>query len=40
MATDGKTNILDIQPTSLHQRSPVLIGSKNEVLDYLQRFSS
>ena len=30
-ATDGKTRILDIQPTALHQRIGVIIGSKNEV---------
>ena len=30
-ATDGKTRILDIQPTALHQRVGVIIGSKNEV---------
>jgi fructose-1,6-bisphosphatase I len=31
-ATDGKTRILDIQPTKLHQRVAVFIGSKNEVM--------
>ncbi|MGH8766487.1 MAG: class 1 fructose-bisphosphatase, partial [Burkholderiales bacterium] len=30
-ATDGKTPILDIQPTKLHQRIAVVLGSKNEV---------
>lgn len=30
-ATDDKTRILDIQPTALHQRIGVIIGSKNEV---------
>ena len=30
-ATDGRTRILDIQPTALHQRIGVIIGSKNEV---------
>lgn len=30
-ATAGKIAILDIQPTSLHQRVPVIFGSKNEV---------
>ena len=30
-ATDGKQRILDIQPTQLHQRVPVFLGSKNEV---------
>jgi len=31
LATDGKNRILNIQPQQLHQRSPVVIGSKNEV---------
>jgi len=30
-ACDGTTRILDIQPTELHQRSPLYIGSKAEV---------
>ncbi|MCX7222033.1 MAG: class 1 fructose-bisphosphatase [Burkholderiales bacterium] len=30
-ATDGNQRILDIQPTSLHQRVGVVLGSKNEV---------
>ena len=30
-ASDGKTAILDIQPTDLHQRTPLFIGNKTEV---------
>lgn len=30
-ATTGRERILDIQPTQLHQRVPVILGSKNEV---------
>ncbi|WP_409265759.1 class 1 fructose-bisphosphatase [Massilia sp. BHUDP2] len=30
-ATDGKQRIMDIQPTKLHQRVPVFLGSKSEV---------
>ena len=30
-ATDGAADILDIQPTKLHQRVPVVLGSANEV---------
>jgi fructose-1,6-bisphosphatase I len=30
-ATTGRQRILDITPTSLHQRVPVILGSKNEV---------
>lgn len=31
MATNGRERILEIQPTELHQRVSVIIGSKNEV---------
>jgi fructose-1,6-bisphosphatase I len=39
-ATDGKRRILDIQPTELHQRTPLFIGSKlmmEELNTYLVR---
>jgi fructose-1,6-bisphosphatase I len=35
-ACDGKQRILDVEPTELHQRVPLFIGSKNEV-DLAQR---
>jgi fructose-1,6-bisphosphatase I len=31
LATDGHQRILDLQPTELHQRTPLFIGSKEEV---------
>ncbi|MFA5025298.1 MAG: class 1 fructose-bisphosphatase [Candidatus Shapirobacteria bacterium] len=31
MATDGRNRILELVPEALHQRSPVIIGSKREV---------
>lgn len=31
-ATTGRQRILEIQPTRLHQRVPVILGSKNEVM--------
>jgi fructose-1,6-bisphosphatase I len=31
MATDGRKAILDLQPTELHERCPLFIGSKNMV---------
>lgn len=37
MASTGRERILDVQPTGLHQRVPVIIGAKNEVqrlIDY------
>ncbi|HEY4218417.1 MAG TPA: class 1 fructose-bisphosphatase [Gemmatimonadaceae bacterium] len=30
-ATEGTQRVLDVQPTELHQRTPLYIGSKNEV---------
>jgi len=31
LAVDGTQNILDIQPTDLHQRTPLLVGSREEI---------
>ena len=31
LATDGKTKILDIKPSDIHQRTPVFLGSKKEI---------
>ncbi|BAI80869.1 fructose-bisphosphatase [Deferribacter desulfuricans SSM1] len=36
LATDGEQMILDIQPESLHQKTPLIIGSKWEVETYLK----
>lgn len=30
-ATDGKTRILDIPPTGIHDRCPIYLGSRLEV---------
>jgi len=38
LATDGKNNILDIIPTQLHQRVPLIIGNKDVVEEYLEKF--
>ena len=35
-ATTGTKRVLDIQPTSLHQRVPLAIGSPDDVEEYLQ----
>lgn len=40
MATDGTQRILDIQPTGLHQRTPLFIGSKNDVIMAQQMLSN
>lgn len=39
MATTGTENIMDIVPTELHQRVPLIIGSREDVLTY-QKFIS
>ena len=31
LATTGTQRIMELQPTNLHQRCPVIMGSKNEV---------
>jgi fructose-1,6-bisphosphatase I len=31
LASDGAHDILDINPTELHQRTPLFIGGKSEV---------
>jgi fructose-1,6-bisphosphatase I len=36
-AIDGKKRIMEIQPETLHQRSPIYIGSKQNVAD-VERF--
>ncbi len=37
MAIDGERRILDIQPTSIHQRTPLVVGSRVELADF-ERF--
>ena len=36
LATDGKDRILDIMPTELHQRTPVVLGSRDDVTAFRQ----
>ena len=31
MGSDGKQNILDIQPETIHDRTQVFLGSKDEI---------
>ncbi len=35
MATDGRRRILEVQPKSIHQRTPLVVGSKTEVEAFL-----
>jgi fructose-1,6-bisphosphatase I len=36
VATTGRMRILDIQPTGIHQRTPVFLGSKSDVEDLIK----
>ena len=36
LATTGKGRILDVQPTQIHQRVPVFMGSKEDVEDLVR----
>lgn len=35
LASDGKIAILDIEPTNIHERTPVFLGSREDVQDLL-----
>jgi len=35
-ASTGSERILDIEPTSLHQKVPLIIGSRDDVREYVQ----
>lgn len=39
-ASDGRNRILDIEPEELHQRTPVFIGSREDVADALRFFNA
>jgi fructose-1,6-bisphosphatase I len=36
IAIDGTRRILDIQPESIHQRTPLIVGSRRELTDFQQ----
>uniref|UniRef100_A0A914PGR5 fructose-bisphosphatase n=1 Tax=Panagrolaimus davidi TaxID=227884 RepID=A0A914PGR5_9BILA len=41
LATTGKVSILDLQPTNIHERSPIFLGSKEDVeelISYLEKY--
>lgn len=35
LATTGAMNVLDIQPSTIHQRVPVVLGSPDDVQEYI-----
>jgi len=34
VATDGKGRVLDLQPTDIHQRTPLVVGSQVEMQEF------
>jgi len=40
LATTGTKPILDIQPEKIHQRTPIFLGSKEDVEDLMAFFKS
>lgn len=43
MATDGKTRIMELKPTSIHQQTPIYVGSKQNVqrvMDFLGEYAA
>lgn len=35
LSSNGQSSILDVVPTKLHQRSPIFLGSENDVCELL-----
>jgi len=40
MSTTGTQRIMEIVPESIHQRVPVVMGSKNEVMEVIEAYKS
>ncbi|VDM54701.1 unnamed protein product [Angiostrongylus costaricensis] len=43
LATTGKMRILDVVPKKIHERSPIILGSKddvNEAIEFIKKFDS
>lgn len=40
LATTGTKRILDIQPTQIHERTPIFLGSKEDVQDLMKFYSA
>ena len=38
LATTGKGPVLDVVPTSIHQRVPIFIGSKEDVQEVIELY--
>jgi len=40
LATTGLKPILDVQPTTIHDRCPIFLGSKEDVEDVIQLYAA
>ena len=40
LAVDGAQDVLDVQPDSIHQRSPIFLGSRRDVEAVQRVFTS
>ena len=40
IALDGRRRVLDIQPESIHQRTPLVVGSRTEMEDFMRIMAS
>ena len=38
LATTGKQSVLDVVPTSIHQRVPIFIGSREDVQEVIELY--
>ena len=34
LATDGEKRMMDVEPTGIHQRTPLVVGGKNEMEEF------
>lgn len=40
LSSNGNISILDVQPTKIHERSPIFLGSQNDVSELLEIIKS
>lgn len=40
LATTGKMRVLDVEPTSIHQRVPFFIGSRDDVQEIIDMYAA
>lgn len=38
MATTGRMPVLDIQPTKIHERAPIFLGSRDDVQEIIDLY--